>query len=122
MSSVRGKTAGFCSSRKGDSSCINPMVGLERELGGNDGLDEPSVNGDLAGISQTSSRSSTSSVLGAASYGEGLLDGVVVYRNDCRGCVMRSPSRKEKEREKMEPLHFASLSWVDIEISIQISL
>ncbi len=89
MSSVKGKTAGFCTRRKGGSSCINPMVGLERELGGYGGLDEPSVNGDLAGILHTRSRSLASAVLGAASYGEGLLDAVVVYRNGCRGYVMR---------------------------------
>ncbi len=99
MSSIRTKNTGISTSRKGDSSCINLIPGRERALGGNNGLDERSVTGGLAWISRRSSHLSTC-VPGAASYGKGLLDVVVIYRNDCRNCMMHDPSRKKRERGK----------------------
>ncbi len=90
MSSIRGKPTDIGTSRKGNSSCIYPMVGLEKELGGCGGLEERSVTGDLAGISRSISHS-LACVPGSASYGKGMLGGVVIYRDDCRGCVMHNP-------------------------------
>eukprot|EP01084_Bolivina_argentea_P288532 495233_1 len=68
VSSIRGKATDIGTSRKGDSSCIYPMVGLEKELGGCGGLEERSVTRDLAGTSRSISHS-LAYVPGAASYG-----------------------------------------------------